>query len=222
MRYSQRFRILGLAIVAALASTASATADENTYTFRATAAGQEAARSVMLTLSDVGPGWKQSSTEPDLTNDTRCPYFHPRISDLVVTGATGRKFVQAGAQVDTEAEIMRTAEMVRTDWQRSVGSPNFLKCTRSLFRQDSNAKSRFISLRRLAFPPVATRTAAFRLVVDVTDKRGKARVVQDIVAIGHGRTELTLVTTMPLTSVSAMFPNELVWAKVLAGRAARI
>jgi hypothetical protein len=54
--------------------------------------------------------------------------------------------------------------------------------------------------------------------MDVKADSGKIRMVTDIVAFGHGKTEMTLATTMPLTSVPAMFPNEVVWAKMLAGR----
>jgi hypothetical protein len=43
-------------------------------------------------------------------------------------------------------------------------------------------------------------------------------MVYDVLAVGRGRTEITLATTMPLASVPTLFGNELVWAKALVGR----
>jgi hypothetical protein len=87
-----------------------------------------------------------------------------------------------------------------------------------MFKKQSSAKARFVSFRRLQLPQVAPYSAGYRYVADITTTSGKIRMAVDILVFGRGRTEITLSTTMPVTSVSALFPNEIVWAKALARR----
>ena len=44
------------------------------------------------------------------------------------------------------------------------------------------------------------------------------RVASDVMLIGQGSSELTLMTVMPLASVPLLFPNELVLAKTMLRR----
>jgi hypothetical protein len=218
LRISRGARALGAAALLTFALAATAAAG-NTEKFKLNTADNEAARAVTLTAADVGPGRTQLAMKPDLTaDDTHCPNFNPKSSDLVVTGAAATKFDQAGARVQSEVELMRTPKMVQRDWQRSVSSPNFLPCLRSMFKKQSSAKARFVSFRRLQLPQVAPYSAGYRYVADITTTSGKIRMAVDILVFGRGRTEITLSTTMPVTSVSALFPNEIVWAKALARR----
>jgi hypothetical protein len=204
--------------VAALVSTATATAGGDTYKLRATPAGQAAARAATLTMADIGSGWTGGSKKPDLSVGGGCANFHPKTSDIILTGAAATTYKQPGVMLESESQVMRTAKMVQLDWQRSVGSPHFLECVRSLYKKSSRPKARFVSVRRLEIPSIATYTAGFRVMIDVPAKAGKVRMVYDIVAVGRGNTEIILATTMPLASVPTLFPNEIVLARTLASR----
>jgi hypothetical protein len=211
--------VLAATAAAALALTATATAAGGRKV-KMTAADQAAARISVLSPSDMGSGWTRHPVKPDLTtNSGLCKGFAPKESDLVVTGATSVKYTQVGAVVEAEAVVMRTEKMLQRDWQRTIASPKLLPCLRTLLKKQSTAKTRFVSIRPLRFPSVAAYTSGWRIRMDVKTKAGKLPMVLDIITFGRGRTELTLSTTMPLESVPTLFPNEIVWAKTLAGRA---
>jgi len=53
-----------------------------------------------------------------------------------------------------------------------------------------------VSFRRVLFPPVATNAQAFVLLSDVKTATQKVRVAIEVVLIGRGRTELTIVSTV--------------------------
>jgi hypothetical protein len=190
------------------------------YTFRSTPEGQAAARAATLSVLDIGSGWKVHSEKPDLTVDLRCPYFHPKVSDLVVNGAVSTRFEQTGLSVHSEAEVLQSAQMVQTDYARSVGSAGWLRCTRESLRKHPGAHSKLVSLRPLKLPgTLGSYAKAFRMRIDVATTNGTVPLVSDIFVIARGRTEITLDTLLPLSSVPALYPNEIVWARMLVGRA---
>jgi uncharacterized protein (UPF0264 family) len=174
-----------------------------------------------LKRADVGSatGWTGGPEKPDLSADPGCPNFHPKQADLVVTGAAAATYKNVGLQMHSETQVMRTPKMVQLDWQRSAQSPNFLSCARSLLAKTSTKSSRFVSIRKLKVPRVASYTAAYRALVDVTTAKGKMRVAYDVVLVGRGRTEITLTTAMPLSAAATVWVMELGIASKLAGRA---
>jgi hypothetical protein len=212
-------RILALAAVAALVCTATAAAGGDNYKMRMGAAGNEAARAVLLTASDIGPGWTGGSAKPDLTNDTRCANFHPRVSDLVMNGAARATYKQPGFQIDSESFVLASAKMVSLDWRRSISSPNFVSCGRKLVSADAKANNaKLVSFRRIAVPRIGDFSIGFRIVIDAKTKSGTMRMVVDNLSFAKGRTEMALTTTMPIGSVAALAPNEVILAKLMAGR----
>jgi hypothetical protein len=216
LRHS-RVRSLAGAAIAVLAFTATAVAGDGSYKLRATTAGNAAAQATTLSKADVGTGWTGGPTKPDLSAPG-CPGFHPKTSDIVLTGAAATKYDDVGMRVESDSEVMRTEKMLKLDWHRTVESPRFMPCLRSILAKSTDAKAKFVSLRRMTLPAIARYTLGLRIVIDVTTKSGKIRMVSDLVAVGDKSTEIVLTTTMPLASVPTLFPNELVWAKMLAGR----
>jgi hypothetical protein len=204
-----------------LAFSAVALAAGDRYTVRTTKADTAAARAAMLTKRDLGSpaDWKGGFEKPTFSPSLHCKGYHPRLSDLVITGAAKARYRQPGLEVGSDAEVFRSAEMMRLDWLRSAGSPKFLGCFRETLRRTATSGKRLVSFEQIPFPRLGAYSAAYRMLIDVKTPNGTARVVVDIVGIAQGRTEVTLGTTMPLTSVTAIFPNELVWAKQLLARA---
>jgi hypothetical protein len=206
--------------MASLAWTAIATAGSDNYTMRMAPSGKAAARAVMLTQSDVGAGWTGGLVKPDLSIGARCANYHPRLSDLVLNGAAKATYKQPGFGLSSAAQVLGTANMVRLDWQRSVASPHFIACMRTAaVKAAKHFKATVISLRPLAVPRMGDFSGGYRMVIDYAAKNGKVRMVIDTVAFASGRTEMALTTTMPITGVATLVPNEAVLAKLMLARA---
>jgi hypothetical protein len=217
---SRRGAIAAVGVIA-LASAAGAPAGGgNKEQIRFNAADQAAARAVVLRMSDLGSaqGWKGGARKPDLSSGPACPNYNPKQSDLVLTGAAHTEFAQAALDFDSEADVLQTARMVRLDWQRSVLSPGVLPCLRSYAAKSAPAHTRIVSIERLAFPHVATYSAAFRLVSDVGSSGSTVRVLADIALVGRGRTEVVLTTTAPYAARVPVRAAEIRLARILAAR----
>jgi hypothetical protein len=202
-------------LVVGLALSAAAWADN--YRFRFTAADQAAARAVLLQRADLGTTvmWKGGTKKPDLSAQPTCPTYHPKESDLVVTGAAASDFSTTGLEFDSEVEVLQTAAMVRLDWQRS-DTPALLPCLRSQFASSTQVK--LVSLKRIGFPHLATYTTALRLVMDITRSGQTVRVLVDLVALGRDRTEVTLTTTAPFANRQVVAAAEVRLARILVSR----
>jgi hypothetical protein len=111
--------------------------------------------------------------------------------------------------------------MVELDWQRTVVAPQVLPCLREVAaRQAASQNMRLVSARWFSFPRVAPRTAAFRTLLDVTSGTATVRVLVDVVVLGKGRSELTLITTAPAAARPQVQAAEVRLARLLAARAA--
>jgi hypothetical protein len=187
-----------------------------------TNAGQAAARAAVLTKADLGtaPGWTGGAKKPDLSSTPPCPGFRPKQSDLVVNGAAETAFKQPAIQFDSEAQVLQTAHMVKLDWQRTVIAPQILPCLRIAVAKSAGTSAHVTSIRRTAFPRVATFTSAIRILLDVktSGSTTPVTVFVDVVLVGRGRTEITLTTTAPLFASTAVRAHEIRLARILAGR----
>lgn len=157
---------------------------------RLTAADQAAAKAATLRLADLGAGWKGGAVTPDLSPDDACP---SKSSDLVISGAAKTEFRGQGAMVMSEANVLRTAAMVEADWQRTVGSATYMACVRR-----EAAKSpvwKLVSFAKLPFPKVAPLAVRYRMVVDYRTAASPVRAVLDVIFIGRGRTEISLLVS---------------------------
>jgi hypothetical protein len=185
-----------------------------------TASGQAAARASVLRKADLGTSgsWTGGSVKPDLSSSLPCSTFQPKQSDLVLNGAARTHWTQPGLSIDSEAQVLRTAHMVTLDWQRTVLAPELLPCLRSGLGKSVGTSARVVSVRRIAFPHVATYANAIRVLVDVPTTSAKVRVFVDVVVLGRGRTEITLTTTAPLLLDASVRPAETRLAKILVAR----
>ena len=182
------------------------------------AADQAAARAVVLRGSDLGSGWTGGRIKPDLSSQVSCPSYHPKVSDLVVTGAAASQFRGTGLVLANEVEIFRTAAMVDRDWRRSI-VPAAVPCLRRTLTKGLGTQAKVLSFRRIPFPQVTTHTAAFRGIVAVSALGQTVRVLLDIVLVGKGRTEISLDATAPAAAARAVSAAERRLARTLAARA---
>jgi len=180
---------------------------------------QAAARVAVIRRTDLGSsGWQGGSVKPDLSSTPNCPQFHPKVSDLVVTGAAQTTFNRSGVEFGSVAEVLKTRRMVQLDWRRSVIPPAAVPCLRRTLANGLPASARIVSFARIPFPHVGTRSARFRGVVRIDVLGRTARLVTDIVITFRSRTEITLNAAGPATASGAISATEARLARVLVSR----
>jgi hypothetical protein len=175
-------------------------------------ADQAAAKAITLKLSDLGAGWKGGPAKVDFSNDT-CP---TKVSDLVVTGAAKSTFTGDGVFVTSEAEILRTAAMVKADWQRTVANPAFWACGKRELATLEGGK--LVSLKKMSFPKLAPYSARYRLVYDFGKAGSPTLVLMDMILVGQGRSEISLILSAPYSQRAAADGAGRRMAALLLGR----
>jgi hypothetical protein len=206
---------VGVTLVAAGAVLA---ADPSKEKIARTAAGNAQAKVEVLRNADLRKGWSGGSVKPDLSSTLPCSY-HPKQSDLVVVGAAQTRWDKPIAyEIESEAEVLRTAAMVRRDWRRSVLAPQVLPCLRQAFKKTVGSKATDVSVRRVAFPRLATYTRAFRFRAKIAGGGGTVPVESDFVLLGAGRNEISLTLTALGAARASLHANALRLARVLAHR----
>jgi hypothetical protein len=215
-------RLQAVAVVAVLALAPAAWAADGHIRTQLTKADQAAAAAVVMTSADLTApkGWTGGAQKPDLAPAAPCPGFRPKQSDLVRTGVAQSIFGDTtGISFDTEAELVRTAEMLTLDWKRTVLAPQVPACLRlRMLREIHSSKRTFVAFGRISFPKVTPRTVAYRVIYNDSAKAGKVRRFTDLVFIGLRRTELFVGTTAPLSQESYVAPAEVRLARRLLAR----
>lgn len=207
-----------LAGIVTTALASAATVDREQVHF--TAAGQAAARAVVIRKGDLGtaPGWTGGAKKPDESAGPKCTGYNPKQSDLVKIGDAESAWKNGPLTLDSEAQVLKTPAMVRLDWQRSVLNARVLPCLRQIFARSLPANAKLVSMSRFAFPALSTYTRAYRFVVDVATSSVKVRMFSDVVLVGRGQTEITLSTTAPFASVRVVQAAEARLAVVMLSR----
>ena len=214
-----RAALAGLCL-AAVAAGAAFAADGGKEQIRFTKADQAAARRAVALRSDLGSGaWTGGFLKPDLSAAPTCTNFHPKQSDLVLTGAAKTEWANQGLEIDSTAQVLKTHAMLVADWQRTVLAPTAIPCLRSQLVKQLGRGVTFVSFRRVLFPPVATRAQAYVLLVDVKTTTAKVRVALEVVLFGRNRTELTLVSTAPNVAQKLVAQADAQLARAMIARA---
>jgi hypothetical protein len=212
--------LVALLVCAIAGSALAATGDREQHRF--TAADQAAARSAVLVRSDLGKtGWTGGAKKPDLSPPVPCANWNPKQSDLVLTGAAETDWKHAGLEIDTEAQVLQTAEMVKLDWQRTVTDPHAIPCLESELKKSLSgaASAKFVSFKRLSFPHIGTFSRAYLTTIDVTSSGKTVPVVIEVVLVGSKRTELTMTSTTAKALQSVVAPENIRLARKLVARA---
>jgi hypothetical protein len=186
----------GAAVLAAAAVTAGAAlADTDRKQIKLTAADQAAARAALIRRSDLPGAWLGGRIKPDLSQTPTCRDYRPKQSDLVLTGIAESSFTRRDGRwyVDSRAHMVRTARMLRLDWQRLVVAPRAIRCQRQYITRRMGRHGRLVSFRRIPFPHLTRYAVEYRAVLYVPPGNTDAgRWLVDYVLFGTGRTELGL------------------------------
>jgi hypothetical protein len=210
--------VAGVALVAVGAALAS---DPGKEKIALTAAGNAQAKSEVLRRADVGKGWSGGAAKPDLSSTLPCSY-HPKQSDLVLVGAAETRWDHENQpvfyEIDSEAQVLKTAAMLKRDWRRSVLAPQVLPCLRQAFKKSLGSMATDLSVRRIAFSRLTTYTRAFRFHAKVGSGASTEPVNGDFVLLGAGRSELALTLTAIRLDRTSLRIKALRMARVLAHR----
>jgi hypothetical protein len=202
-----------------LATASAVLAGDGKYQIKLNAADQAAARAVVIRRADLGSsGWEGGAMKPDLAEVSAglsCPTYHPKLSDLVITGVAETDFRRSGFVYGSVAEVLKTRRMVALDWRRSVVAPRAVAC----LRRTLSSGAKLVSFRKLPFPQPATYAALFRAVLSVQSQGQTVRVLSDIVFVARGRTEITLSLAGRTSAKSTISAAERRLAGALISRA---
>jgi hypothetical protein len=180
---------------------------------------QAAAKAVVLRRADLGSrGWEGGATKPDLSSSLSCPNFHPKVSDLVITGAAQTSFRRSGLVFENLVVVLRTRRMVALDWKRSFLAPGAIACLRRSMSNQLGSSGRLVSFGKLAFPRLTPRASLYRALIEVQAGGKAVRVITDLAFVAKSRTEITLNVAAPASAASAVSAAERRLARVLVAR----
>ena len=207
--------------LAAGVTVAAALAGRGREQIRYTAADQAAARATVLRRADLLPstGWTGGRVKPDLSPPPSCPNYHPKQSDLVLTGAAESNFRRGAVAIGNEIQILKTRRMLRLDWQREVLAPGTISCQRQDLATSLGSSAKVVSFKRIPFPRIARYTTEFRALVDVSVPGVKtAHLVVDAVLLGRSRTEISFTTVAPASGKASLSAAERRLARKIVAR----
>jgi hypothetical protein len=213
-----------VAVMAAAAVAAEAAlADPERKQIKLTAADQAAARAALVRRSDLpGTAWLGGRIKPDLSRTSPCRDYRPKQSDLVLTGAAESSFTRRDARlyVDSQVHMLRTARMVRLDWQRTAVAPRAIRCHRRDVAKTIGQNGRLVSFGRIPFPHLTRYAVEYRAVVDVPAGNTDAgRWLVDAVLFGGGRVEMGLDIIARIDARAATTKLERRLARTMVSRA---
>jgi hypothetical protein len=159
-----------------------------------TAADQAIAQATVARRTDLGAGdWRGGTIKPNLKPLKSCPNFHPKLSDLVRTGAAASDWKRGGLELRSQAELYDTPRMLRLAWQRKLADPDRVPCAR---RQIVNALPsgwRLVSLERITLPRIAPYQFAVRSSFESTSSgQTSQRLRAESIVVGKGRVVISV------------------------------
>ena len=215
-----RLKTSAAATAVALAFAPSVFAGDGKQQIRLNKRDQAAARAAVLRRTDLGSSaWQGGPVKPDLSSTPNCPNFHPKVSDLVVTGAAETAFHRSSLEFSSVVEVLKTRWMVRLDWRRSVVPRAAVPCLRRTLAQSLPPGATIVSFARVPFPSVGTGSSRFRGIVRIDVLGRTTRLVTDIVITYRSRTEITLNAAGPASATRPISAAEARLARALVSRA---
>jgi len=187
---------------------------------------QKVARSIVLERADLGAGFtaqKRPADDP-LPKGARCDALDE--GDLTVSGdANSPDFRLAGpgvfVTVGSSAHVYRTLREANSSWTRGT-TRQTLTCLGDIVRLSAapSQKLKIVSSAQLAFPKLAPRTSAYRVVITIAAGSGqRVRAYVDAIVLQRGRIQSVLLVTSLGRPVAETEQRAL--AGVLAERMAR-
>jgi hypothetical protein len=206
----------GFALVLSLVLAGSALADHLDPEKRIRAADQARAKAMLLRQSDL-PGFQRqpsSGADPHLT----CLGLDE--SDLTVTGdAEAPSWALSVVLVTSASTVYATRADAATSWRRGTSLAGTQCLREELGREFASQGARVVSLRRVSFPTLAQRSAAYRITLAGKAQGQTITGFVDFVVLMHGRAVTGLVVGSALVQPDRAAEVQL--ARTLAVRMAK-
>jgi len=207
-------RLLCFVLLLALVGAGAALAARGDPQKKITRADQARAKAMLLRKADFSAVFRATPASAD-EGDFYCKALDG--SDLTLTGEAESPTFAGGVEfVSSLSEVYRSLVDANTAWRRETSAAGE-KCARDeLRRQFGKQGIRLESLRRMAFPRLAPRSVAYRIVLS---PQGGGRAYIDVVALQQSRGHAALL----LGSALAPMPKdeEVRLARLVAGRMAK-
>jgi hypothetical protein len=207
-------RVIAVIALLGLVAAGAASADHQEPQKRLTKADNARARAMLLKRSDL-PGFTVRAGSADEPHVSCSPAVGE--SDLTLTGEARSKTFQSGpVVVGSASQVYESVADASASWRRGAGAAG-LACIEAQYRAALGAQgARLQSVRRLAFPNVADRTAAFRITASLDTPQGTVPATEDVVVLMHRRAHAAFVVGAAL--VKPTKAGEVRLARVVAGR----
>jgi hypothetical protein len=150
-----------------------------------TPADQARAKAMLMRQADVGIGYRPiAGNSSGNALSFNCPALDE--SDLTVSGEASSPNFSSGLQTFSSASaVYVSASDAKASWRRGT-SPAGFTCLRAVFKRIARARGlHFVSFRKIPFPAVAPRTAAYRW----QSLANGVRVYADVVLLMRGRAQ---------------------------------
>ncbi len=210
-------RLLAFGLLLALLPVGTALANHLDPQKRIRPADQARARAMLLKKADLGPAYRaERSNSPDTEVD--CAGLDE--SDLTVTGeAESPTFTLGVSFLSSSAQVYESFADANASWRRGTGTAGTRCITATLRREFAKQSIRLQSLRKIAFPRVSQRTAAYRVALLASVQGQEVPVYVDLVILMHSRAQAALYFGSGLATTARA--EELRLARVVAGHMAK-
>ena len=204
-------------MLAFLVVSASALAAHQDPQKQLTKADNVRARALLVKRTDLPTGFgPQLSAGPD-------PHVgcSPSVSesDLTITGdAEGPQLALGVVFVSSAARIYESVADASASWRRSTSAAGTKCATQLLSREFAKQGVGLVSLRKISFPRVSERSAAYRVELSAMTSQGTVPVYVDIVALLRSRGQATVIVGSAV--VPPQRAEELRLARIVARRMA--
>jgi hypothetical protein len=151
-----------------------------------TRAGVAAAHRMLLRAGDVGPGWTAGAT-PRKVGELTCGAQAPTAPGATETGSAVSPTYRAasgGPFVSQEVFVYSTPAGASAFWRHAVGAQTRACVAQSLTAASTHSVTlKVTGAETLAPPPVASRSAAFRVSGQATTSAQHVRVYVDVILL---------------------------------------
>jgi hypothetical protein len=219
-------RLLPALVVVSLVAPIAAHAGNGQPKKALTKEGQATAHAVVLKRGDLGTGFTSVARSKDkgLPKGARCGPLDE--TDLTITGdaaspdfrySQGAAFVTVGST----AQVYRTLREANASWGRGT-TKQTTTCLADIIRLSagSGQKVTVVSAKKIRFPSLSPKTAAYRFVLTITySGTQRVRAYVDAVILQHGRIQSGLLFTSLGTPIGNA--DRVALASVVAARMAK-
>lgn len=187
-----------VAATAVIALVVCGAAAADNYRFQRTAGDDATAAAIALKRADLPSQLRLSGgrTKPDEKPDnTSCFGYHPKESDLVVTGDAETRYANTGAGIATigsQVELLKTPAMVATDYRRALPMLS-ARCGSTVAKQEHlHLVGAWLELG----PAACTCDESASFSFETATARKDRRLVWVLTVMRRGRVEVSIGTAL--------------------------